>query len=253
MATANDKLKQIVTDLKVAQQSASIDPFTWADPRTRPAAHLRKMQAEDEVKSLTSAYKTLVVNHFFRVFVSGDRAQEFGEYAAKEGAVVVDGTHLYTHLAKALWESQDPNQRKFGPHQQFRLVTELGYYGQSQQYMSMMTPKFDPADMDAPTPTMNDLVQKIRRSIRNANGDDLNRLHLEKSIVSQALDVGAATTVIPVVITGLTTEETQEMFKSLFGGSPAMDLIAGPESTNESLLKAINSKIRSVFKANNKQ
>lgn len=249
MATTNDRLRQIVSDLKIARQEAAIDPLTWSDPRTRPSAHLRKMQAEDEVKSLTAAYKTLVVNHLFRVFVGGDRVREFSEFAVKEGAVVVDGAHLYTHLAKALWESQDPNDRKFGPHQQFRLITELSYYGQAQQYFSMMAPQFDPADMDAPTPTLNDLVSMVRRSVRNANRDDLNRMHLEKTIVSQALEAGACTNIIPVIITGLTSEEVHEMFKTLFGGSPAMDLTASPESTNESLLKAINSKIKSVFKA----
>lgn len=247
MAT-NPTLKKLVEDIAAAKAAATEDLSGW-DHRTAAGAHLRKSMAQDELRTLTSAYRTAIQNFFVRVFVSGPRAEAFAASAAKEGAIVVDGNDLYKLLAKGVFESQDPADRKFGPFQFQRLVMEMSYYGAAQNYRSFMSPNLETNDLDTQTPTFDDLVAKVRRAVRGPNKDELNRLHLEKQIVTQALDRGVASNVIPVIITGLTAEETQEMYLSLFGGTPAFDVVADEQTADADLLKTINKKIQSVVKA----
>lgn len=242
----NDALKKTLDDLKKAQKAAALDVLAWPDPRTRPSAQLRKTQGQEASERLTREYGQALPRHAFRVFIVGERAQEFAAFAAENGAVCVDGAELYTLLAKGVEQSQDPKGPKFGPHQQLRLTAELMFYGKSQGYLSVMAPSPRVRDLDAPTPTFGDLLDKVRAAVRSTNADDLNRLYLEKKILATAISKNANTDIIPVIITGLTTEEIQSLFKTLFPGSPAMELTAGKDSTNEDLLKAINSKIRSV-------
>lgn len=249
---ANDKLKQILDDLTKAKKNASLDVLAWPDPRTRPSAQLRKTKGMEDVVKLTQEYSRLVSKHFLRVFVGGERAKDFATFAASGGAVVADGVEFYDSLAKGVAQSQDPKSPRFGPHQQLRLTAELSFYGRANGYVSVMAPRPIQGNLDTPTPTHDVLVAQVRSAIRATNGDDLNRLHLERKILANAIEVAANTNIIPVIITGLTTEEVQGLSKTLFGGSPAMDLTAGPDSTNDGLLKAINAKIRSV-KATNKQ
>jgi hypothetical protein len=247
MAT-NQVLKQLVDELKVAQVTASEDLSGW-DPRTVAGAQLRKNMAQDDVRRLTSAYKTAVQGALFRVFLGGSRDKTFGEFVAKDAVViVVDGSELYSNLARGVADTQDPQDRKFGPTQLSRLTMELTYHGMSENYRSLMAPVIAEGDLDTPSPTYEDLVAKVRRAIRATNGDDLNRLYLEKLILKQAVDRGMANTIIPVIITGLSVEEIQELYKGLFAGSPAIDFTIVDESTDAEALKALYKKIQSVVK-----
>jgi hypothetical protein len=249
----NDKLKQVLDDLKKAEKKASLDVLAWPDARTRPSAQLRKSQGEEGVVRLTKEYGQLFPRHVFRVFMVGPKAQEFATFAAGAGAVTTDGSELYTLLAKGVAQSQDPKRPSFGPHQIVRLTAELMFYGKAQGYVSLMAPSPKQTDIDTPTPTEAALTEKVRAAIRSTNADELNRLHIEKDVLAKAIKSGANTDIIPVVITGLTTEEIQSLFKTLFPGSPAMELTADEKSTPEDLLKLINAKIRSVKTTGNKK
>lgn len=249
----NDKLKQVLNDLKKSEKNARLDVLAWPDSRTRPSAQLRKTQGLEAKDRLTKEYAQLFPKHVFRVFTVGSRAQEFAKFATDAGAVTIDGSELYTILAQGVAQSQDPKKPTFGPHQSLRLTAELMFYAKGQGYISVMSPQPRTSDMDAPTPTPESLLDKVRAAIRSTNADDLNRLHMEKDILAKAIGSGANTDVIPVIITGLTTEEIQSLFKTLFPGSAAMELTADEKSSNEDLLKLVNTKIRSVKTTSNKK
>jgi hypothetical protein len=249
----NDKLKQVLNDLKKAEKNAALDVLAWPDPRTRPSAQLRKTQGLEARDRLVKEYGQLFSRHAFRVFTIGPRAQEFAAFAANHGAVTVDGSELYTILAQGVAQSQDPKRPSFGPHQVVRLTAELMFYSKGQGYVSVMSPRPRAKDLDAPTPTAASLLEKVRAAIRSTNADDLNLLHMERNILAKAIRADAKTDIIPVIITGLTTEEIQTLFKTLFPGSAAMELTADEKSTDEDLLKLINAKIRSVKTTGNKK
>src|SRR4051812_48175116 len=109
---AKDRLQNILDDLEGFTKIAKAPIDGW-DNSTRAGAVIRQREAEDQVKSLTEAYRTLISNSVIKVFVTGPRAEEFAARAAKEGAVVVDGHALYKDFAQQVKPSLDHKSPQF--------------------------------------------------------------------------------------------------------------------------------------------
>lgn len=243
---ANQHLTEILNQLSEHLAIVNQDISGW-DPRTLSGKVLQKRQAEDEVASLTKAYKNLVGNHVMKVFLKGPRAAAFAEFAAKNGQIVADGSELYTILAKEVDATMDRNLRVFGAHQTIQLVRTMASYGQDAGYRSLPMPKYEANDLDHKCPEFVDTVAKVRQGVRASSGDDLNKLHLEKSVIDTCLKTKAAGNVIPVILTNLSDAEVEGLTKTLFPGSTVLTVDATEESNDKDLVDLINNKMKAVF------
>src|SRR4051812_26599432 len=96
---AEDRIKEMLNNLEEATRVATTDVSGW-DKNTMNGALIRKREAEDQIAVLKSGYRATIENSFVKVFVTGDRAQDFAKTADAKGFVVLDGTALYSEIAK---------------------------------------------------------------------------------------------------------------------------------------------------------
>jgi hypothetical protein len=65
--------------------------------------------------------------------------------------------------------------------------------------------------------TPEDLVSYVRAAVRDALGDDLNRVYLQREIATQAATQGYFKGLVPVVVLGCSGPEEQASLKDIFG------------------------------------
>lgn len=244
---AKVRLQQLLNEINDAKNVIALDLSMW-DPRTVTGMVTRKRQAEDDIKGLIAGYNALITNSVVKVFVTGDRAEEFANKASSEGAVSVDAAAMYKEYAKAVEPTMSREHRNFTTTQLIVMAQVLQLYMAKHNVFAVQQPKLDALDMDVPCPTFNDVVNMCRKAVRNTSGDDLIVRELGTAIFDACLKKNAATTVVPVVLFGLTAEETQSLEKKLFGSQPSITINATSETTDEQLIAEINEKILQLFK-----
>lgn len=245
-AAAKQRLQGLLDQLTIYQQVMN-EPLDGWDKNTAAGAVIRRREAEDQVKMLSDGYKALISNSVIKVFVTGERANEFAERAAKEGAVVVDGHGMYKSFAKAVMPSIDLKSPQFTSAQIILLTQVMQRYMQEKKIHVLQMPKLSANDMDVPCVDEKVLEATIAKAISNTNGDDLLAFDLTETILDKALEQKVASTAMPVLITGLSLTETQSLSSKLFGSQPTISIEATANSTDEELIKDLNGKILSVF------
>lgn len=235
----------MLVDIANYKRIAEADLSGW-DSRTAAGAVLQKREAEDQLKQLTAAYKTLIANSVVKVFVTGEGAEAFASVAKDEGAVVVDGARLYKELAVGV-EPTLGSDRSFGNAQLPVLIRVLQQFMTRNNVRSVAQPKLPTLDQDVPAKTTADVVDMCRKAVRNTNGDDLLIVDLQEQVLAACIKAESADTIVPVILTGLTPEETQSCEKTLFGSQPSVSIEATSDDTAKDLIKDINEKIRAVF------
>lgn len=247
-AAAKQRLQDMLDNLTLYQQIVNTPIDGW-DKSTAAGAMIRKRDAEDQVAMLSNAYKTIISNSVIKVFVTGERAEEFAARAAKEGAVVADGHAMYKSFAKVVMPSIDPKSPQFTSAQIILLTQVMQRYMQEKKIHVLQMPKLSANDMDVPCINEEVLTATIQKAISNTNGDDLLAHDLTETILNKALDQKVASTAMPVIVTGLTESETQSLSSKLFSTQPNISIEANANSTDEDLIKDLNSKILAVFNA----
>lgn len=243
---AKQRLDDLLVNLEEATRFATTDLSGW-DPRTAAGAMIRKREAEDQVTSLTSAYETLITNSFVKVFVSGPRAADFAASQDKKGFVTVDGTELYVEFAKVVEPSMDPKTRQFGTNELILLTQVMLRYMQQNHIMVLDQPKLDGNELDVIRPDFQSVVDIVRKSLRNGNGDTLLLVDLHKKVLAAALSKKVSDLMVPVIVFGVTADETQSLKTKLFGSQPSITIEATESSTDEDLAEEVESKIQSVL------
>lgn len=245
----NENLKNILNRMKSLKKTVQTDLSGW-DPRTLASAQTQKSLAESQLTEAKEFYKKELVNCLFRVFVTGPRSEEFEQLATKEGALVVDGSYVYSYLAGKVLPSLDRKDPRFGPNQLALLIAFLVEYGQSNGWQSFAIPEVAHNEINTPVPDLKSLVEKIRKSLRVGNGDEMTRLFLEREIITKAIELNVTTSVVPVFIVNLSIEEFNELKKSLFPRSNYSLVETSADSNPDNLWKAVNKEIKSKLKSN---
>lgn len=242
----NPRLKEMMEKYEEAQKIVNEDLSGW-DPRTLPGKVLSKREAEDTSKQFKDSYKNLVVNSFVKVFVGGSRAAEFQKYIHDNNGLSVNGYSFYESFAKSVEPSLDPKERNFTGTQIVLLINLLQRWMERNAIGSIATPQLNAIEMSEPNPDLESLVNRVRQSIEYGNGTEILRKDLENRIYDLTLERKYVTTVVPVVLVGLTKKETSDLSKNLFVGTPSVYVTATNKKTNQQLVEEINSEILAVL------
>lgn len=235
---AEDRIQEMLNNLEEATRVATTDVSGW-DKNTMNGALIRKREAEDQIAVLKSGYRATIENSFVKVFLTGDRAAEFAKSADAKGFVVIDGSALYTEMAKHVEPSMDHKERQFTATQIALMIQILQRYMQMHRLHVMNQPKLDANDMGITRPDTASVVEVVRKSIRATNNDDLLAFDLADRALDKALEKRAAKVSVPVIITGLLPDEAQSLQTRLFVGRPSVSIEATSNTTDEDLFKQI--------------
>ncbi|WNM70292.1 hypothetical protein [Myxococcus phage Mx1] len=239
-------LKEIVKKLKEAQKCIDEDLSGW-DPRTITGKRNQQQQARDEIDSLKKKYTDELPGHVFLVFVKGTQPASFLGLARQEGALVGDASEIYRTFAEGVRETQDKSQPSFSAFQSIRLVREMSSYAYDNMIRSMPLPSVSIGDLDTLTPSLEDVVAVVRRSIRATSADDLNAFHLKKVLTEQGIQDGNDKKTIPVIIVNASDEEIQGLKEGLFPGAQSL-VVDSKKQSSEELVETIQKKILAVLK-----
>lgn len=242
---AENRILEMLNNLEEAKRVATQDLSGW-DRQTMNGAQIRKREAEDMVEVLKAGYRTTIENTFVKVFVSGNRAEEFAQVAERKGYVVLDGTELYRHLAIAVEPSMDPRERTFTGTQVALLVQVIQRYMQQHKIYAINQPKIDANEMGIQRRDSESVVDVIRKAVRNTNGDDILAVDLSDRALDKALEKRVAKLAVPVIVTGLSADEAQSLTTRLFGGRPTVSLEATHNTTDEDLFQQLDEQIKKV-------
>lgn len=247
MNEIKQKLSKLLSEIEQSQRFADEDLSGW-DPRTVGGAMIRKREAQEKLKQLKAAYSEAISGTFFKVFVSGPRAAEFAKATDAQAAIVVDCSELYSKFADSVEPTLDRNQRQFTATQISVLIRVIQNFMTEHAVPSVQMPKLDPLEMDTVTATKQDLLEKVRKSVRNTNGDKLLLVDLTARILEQALSKKIANTVTPIILTGLSPDELQSVPAKLFPLQANCLIEANEDSEDEEIVEKINKQIFLVFK-----
>jgi hypothetical protein len=194
METLKELLRQIVETEKLA----NIDTEAW-DWRTRSSITNTVNEAKDRLVPLRKQYFDRIAEMTIGIFVIGDEAEAFAKIAADEGGTLtVHADALYSRIADLI-EPVLADSREFGIMAFSKLTQGITDVGHELNVKAMDLPKYK----DGRVLTRKDLVERVRGTIRDTFGDDLNRLYIAAEIQKQAYATRFSATALPVVLIGL--------------------------------------------------
>ena len=177
-------MKDLVTKLLQAKAAAGLSLDGW-DPRTATSAAIAKREAGDRLPRLRDEYRQEVQARLVKVFVYGapERVKAMADYLDDQGAVVVDGQHLYNLLAAPVESTIDPRARRLDSHQTLRLRQEYLDVSRLLELADVPELKTAQQDYDALVKTPEETLAACKKIVRRTTGDALNQVYLEKKII----------------------------------------------------------------------
>ena len=243
-----ESLKSIMVE---NARTAATNLENW-DPRTLMGMKSRVRGAQDAAEALTVAYETALAQRAVLVVLQGssERTDRVVAAVAAEDVLAVRADGLYRELAKGVDSSIDA-RRTFGPGQAARLVEELTEYARSNGIRELPLPKMDINDFNAPTATFEDVVAVIRKAVRATAGDDLNAVVLKRKAITAAVQQGVVEPILPIVLHGVTMEESKTLPAKIFAGRPVISINLDMYSDDKTLVEDVLRRITSEFKSLN--
>lgn len=224
-------LQSIMNEYTAQSAAAARNPEEY-HYASRPGIEMAIRAAKDKVDALEKQYQAELLKNGVAIFLDGPQATAL---AAHAGVLAVDAEALYRRVAELV----DPtlgSSRTFTANQASRALTELRNIGVELHIASMKQMDFGPA---AEVPTLSDTLAIIRKGVRNALRDDLNRMYIEAALVRQALSLKFTGNSAPVFILNAIPEE-REGLASLFGkGFTTWTVRADVEVNSDYILKLI--------------
>jgi hypothetical protein len=205
--------------------------LSGGDPRTYIGRATAKAQAQDLLPEAIAEYMQSLRKVTSAIIVLGDKtsANEFARIAAAEGQTInVNGAALYEQIAAELAPTMDA--AGLGLTQSTLLDQIVDEIGQSLEV--------DPPNVEFKksyfAKTQDEIANAVRETLRSQLGDVFNLLFIEKNAMQQAANRRYNQSVLPVVITGLTKDEADNMAK-LFDGNTTVINVSGTVTTDEVL------------------
>ena len=249
----NEKLEKALNQLVETEAVCNQDLTGW-DPSTKMGMETRKRQAKNDLDVLKNAYKNELINSAIKVFVTGDtvKAKRFVESLDGGSVVVVAGDGVYRKMAKNVEKTLDDRSRHFNTSQLVHLIDELHDFARDFELRDIPLPKMDGNDINTQAPTLEDVVDLVRKAIRATANDDINRIYLEREVLNKAVAVKAAGNVVPVIIHSLTQDEIGGLSQNLFFGRPNLVLDLSDIADDENLVANATKKIAELYNQSKK-
>lgn len=204
---APTRLEKLVDELILTEEAANIN-LDYESPKTIQGKAIAKREAQEKLGSLLAQYEEFLLQGLAAIFTVGDADKQarFAKLASDEGSTItVECDSLYQRLADEV-EGSMRTDRLFEPSQFARLLSAVSTVAKELKIAELPVIKYRDGAM---LKTREDLVDHIRYLVRDALGDSLNRIYLSKKIVDAAMKSRYRQSVVPVVVTGATQEETE--------------------------------------------
>jgi hypothetical protein len=205
--------------------------LSGGDPRTYIGRATAKAQAQELLPDAIAEYMQGLRKVTSALIVLGEpeATKQFATIAEQEGQTVnVNGARLYEVIAAELSPTLDSSG--LGMTQSSLLDQTVDEIGQSLEV--------DPPNVQFTktyvVQSEQDVVNGVRETLRAQLGDVMNLLFIEKDAMRIAADKRLNQSVVPVVITGLTKDEADNMAK-LFDGNTTVINVSGTVTTDEVL------------------
>lgn len=205
--------------------------LTGGDPRTYIGRATAKAQAQELLPDAIAEYMQGLRKVTSALIVLGEpeATKQFAAIAEQEGQTInVNGAKLYEVIAAELSPTLDSSG--LGLTQSSLLDQTVDEIGQSLEV--------DPPNVQFTktyiVKSEQDVVNAVRETLRAQLGDVMNLLYIEKEAMRIAADKRYNQSVVPVVITGLTKDEADNMAK-LFDGNTTVINVSGTVTTDEVL------------------
>jgi hypothetical protein len=248
-----NNLEEILKQLDVAEQTASIDPNEPQYARTRSGIENSVKQAKEKVQKLKEDYAKTVQQNGVAIFLNGpsDKVQAFAKLVNDLGeAVVVDAEELYAQRFLPVIEQSIGKSREWTSTQSAIMHRLLGEVGKE---LKVFLSRALRLPNTAALPTKQDTLNFIRNVMREELGDDYNAEYLKKSLAREGLKIRYMGVVAPVIVVNATPEETIGLGQ-MFGRGKATVTITDEDNVTEEFIKATFKHVQKQIKQNkNKQ
>lgn len=226
----------VLNDIEQVQQIANTDleAVSW---QTRGSWEVNVRQAKEQLDALTKEYRERILAGSVAIFVEGDAAKaaqfvEIGE--AEANTITLDAGALYKKLA-AVVEPALGTSREFTTHALSLLTVTIKNLKSDMGYREPVNARMHDI---VHLRDHEELVQYIRTLVREADGDNMNRLFMENELVQKALQIRYMSNTVPVVVLNATSEEGANLVSAFGKGTFVVPVGEGDEVNSEFVIKA---------------
>ncbi len=237
--------EEILNEIKDVTVIANTDTDT-VDPRVRSGWESAKRDAQDRLVALRDRYKQHLFENGVAIFLDGSPGQQiaFANLAVQEAnSIKIKVPDLYEVLSVEA-EPSLGTERTFTNHQVMLIETALGPIKSELKFREPTRLRL--ADIVV-TPDHASFVDYVRTLVRTAaEGDELNKLYIVRSIIEQSIAAGYTHNTVPVVFVNAKEEEVQAL-QALFSKSHTVTIGAQDEINAEYVIeqfKDIQTKIK---------
>ncbi len=235
------KIEKLAEDIEKTEEIAKM-VLDEINPATRGAWGGAIEDAKVRMKDLRRLYGVEVCKNSAAIFLFGSKEKvvEFSELAIdeKEG-FVVDANALYARLAHQVMVTLPDNRAiEWAVAQTYRLHTTIQEVMHEMGIAELPMPDRTEAPV---VKTMEEVTAHIRKIVRAACGDSLNKLYVEEQLIKQAIEIRYTGVVVPVVVTGAEENEVYDLGRMFGQGAKAIYLTDDVEASVETLREYLDS------------
>lgn len=205
-------------------------------------------EAKAKLKDLEEQYKVLLLKSGVAIFLKGDpsKAAEFAKLIRDENeGLAVDASALYNRLTDPVVMTLPEGRGvEWGVAQTHRLHLAIQEVMHDLGLSEMPMPA---RDVPAFIKGRDDVLAHVRRLVRGATSNDLNKLYLEKQLADQARLIRYTGIMVPVAILNAGDDEVYDLGRAFGKGSSTINFtqedVINREFLNKSF-KDINQAIK---------
>jgi hypothetical protein len=212
---------------------------------TRPAMMMRQRECRDEVVTLMDSYTELLRGNAFIIFPQGEPADidTFIRLAGEEADTIsISAETLYARLATFVEDSMG-TRRQFGITQLGLLIDGVTQIARELKLSNLKSPTITDVEVCS---SRDSLIQTVRRIVRAAAGDDINKAFVARQLTEKAREIRYTQNITPVIISDVKDDELESL-GDLFSGV-SFKVPVSPGMNSEKVLEAMTD-IRKRLKA----
>src|SRR5688572_18009735 len=195
-------------------------------------------EAKAKLKELEEQYKTLLLKNGVAIFLKGDpsKVAEFVKlFRDEKDGPVVDANALYNRLTDPVVMTLPEGRGvEWGVAQTHRLHLAIQEVMHDLGLSEMPMPA---RDVPAFIKGRDDVFAHVRRLVRSATNNDLNKLYMEKQLTDQARLIRYTGVMVPVAILNAGDDETFDLGRAFGKGSSTVSLTQEEEINKEFVTK----------------
>lgn len=212
--TSINKMAEALFDqMAEVEPMATISTDNW-DLRTRVSIEATKKEAKEKLTSLKDQFFSMLMqNASIVVMTEGVGAEEVERYSKSQNAIAVDAGALYRVLSESVERVMGKN-REYGAFQLTHLTLaakDAVSAVDGARFLTLPNPK-EAVYLN----NEQEVFEFVRQLVRDAGGDVLNKMHLERAIKQKAIGTRYVTNKPMVVVFGAGQDEARSL-SQLFG------------------------------------